>query len=215
MSWVPFPELSLRPRVLGAFVASIALAGVLAACTAAGGPGSGAESPPSGGLTALKETPVSSADEDPEDPTTWVISAGAIGGVRIGDDFATTLETLPGTWRSVDECTASWHGDAGFDVTFAAAASGIAEIEVSGEIGAPSQAPRTPEGLGLGSTRDEVRAVYPAAEETAAPTAGAIELHPDGMAAPGATLSFTIGDSGRVVGIVLASDAEGSEACAP
>ncbi|WP_162893313.1 hypothetical protein [Microbacterium halotolerans] len=212
---MPFPEFSLRPRALGAFVASVALAGALAACTAVGGADSDSDLPPSDGLAAMAETPVSSADEDPEDPTTWVISAGAVGGVRIGDDFATTLETLPDTWRSVDECTVSWHGEAGFDVTFAAAASGIVEIEVSGEIGAPSEAPRTPEGLGLGSTRDEVRAVYPAAEETAAPTAGAIELHPEGRTAPGATLSFTIGDSGRVVGIVLAGDAEGSGACAP
>src|SRR5690606_16787870 len=129
----------------------------------------------------------------------------AIGGIRLGEDFDRTLAHADGEWGAADACSAVWHG-ADYEVTFSTDGVDIAEIAVTGAIAAPMQAPSTPEGLGLGSTRDEVRAVYPTAEEAPVGDSGAVVLRPADADATGADLGFELSKEGRVVEIVLATD---------
>lgn len=142
--------------------------GVLAACAV------GREDVASQGTVQTEQVEAapalpSAGAEDPQDPATWVITSEAVGVVRLGDDLGTALDAVPGDWDD-GACPsgATWHSAPyDFDIAVeAGATSGIGAIAVTGAIGVPSDAPQTPEGLGLGSTRDEVRAAHPTAEET-------------------------------------------------
>lgn len=155
------------------------------------------------------EPPVSRADEVLEDPATWVIADGSVGAVHIGGDFAETLDELPAGWGVDETCgvVASWDS-ASFDVTFSQGGAGIGTIAVEGGLGEPSHGPRTPDGLGLGSTRDEVKAVYPTAEDVAEEGSGAVILRVPGEDPRGGVVHFQLSaETDRVVAIILTSGA--------
>ncbi|MGV9769479.1 hypothetical protein ACWDR7_08405 [Microbacterium sp. NPDC003461] len=121
--------------------------------------------------TFPSDAAVTMDDQDPADPSTWVIHGGAVGLVAMGDPFEATLAELPEDWAPVEGCenVASWSGGEDLSIWFVAGSSGAIEtIAVEGGLGDPAGGPRTPVGIGLGSTRDEVRAAYPAAEEVPA-----------------------------------------------
>lgn len=188
-----------RLRTAGMLAASAALVAVLGGC--GDGSGGDAVSPElPGAATSLAVPPVTGLDEDPADPATWIVSGEGVGSIRIGERFDDTLDGLPGEWRRIPDCGAEWTGADGVTVTFVRDGADIAAIEVSGSIGAPSQAPRTNEGLGLGSMRDEVTAVYPSFSERASGEAGVV--HPAGDA--GVAFELSAGD--RVVGMIVAAD---------
>lgn len=119
--------------------------------------------------------PAQSPDEqgpDAADPSTWSLSGDAVGPIELGGDFAATLEELP-EWSSPQQCewTASWSADGDYMIFFAHPDDGeqasIDLISVSAVPDAiPAGAgPRTADDLGLGSTREEVLASHPDAEE--------------------------------------------------
>lgn len=187
----------MRLRAAATLAAASVLVGALAGCAGE------AEDEPvmSSGIAAVQDA---YADADPTEPATWVIGDGAVGEVRLGADFAGVVAAPSGDWRGDGSCEADWSDDAGFEVTVSAQGGQVAQIVVVGEIEAPSQGPRTADGIGLGSTRDEVRAVYPTAEETAVDGSDVVELRPAGADLTGAELSFEVAGTGRVIGITLA-----------
>lgn len=203
---MPLPAFSMQLRALSAAAASVAAAMGLAACSSAGAQvESSGTGPPPGGFAAVDEPPMPTADEDPDEPSTWVIANGAVGGIRLGDDFEAAVDDAEGQWSADGTCAAAWRDGAGYEIEFSTSGDGIDAIIVSGALGAPTQAPSTAEGLGLGSTRDEVRAVFPAAQETAVSGSGSV-LRADGADTTGADLSFEVSEAGRIVRITLASD---------
>lgn len=211
---MPLPTTSTRARAIAALAASAALIGALAACGAQDGQGVDDGGSSHSGVAAMKDAPLTSIDEDPTRPETWVIADGSVGEVRLGADFAGALTEIDDGWHGIGACGAGWSDDAGFEVTFSARGDQIAQIAVAGEVEAPSQGPRTVQGLGLGSTRDEVRAVYPSAEEVPVPESDVVELRPAGADLTGADLAFEVAGTGRVIGITLASpDAPAAPGC--
>lgn len=116
--------------------------------------------------------PPAGDDEDVADPATWEIDDAEVGPLEIGEDFQETLSELPAdAWTNDENCawTAFWNAqDADYSIWFARDAAAdrgpVATITIEGS--AAGAGPRTDDGrLGLGSTRDEVRAVYANAEE--------------------------------------------------
>lgn len=200
MDAVPPLQTSARLRAAAVIAATTVLVGALAACGDASGGAQGASERP-GTLSAVAEPPVAGIDHDPDDPATWVVSGEGVGDIRVGARFDETLEALPGQWRRVADCGAEWTGDGGVTVTFVRDGSEIAAVEVAGSIGAPSEAPRTREGLGIGSMRDEVTAVYPAFSERSSGDGEVV--HPE--ADPG--VAFELGAGDRVVGMLVAPEA--------
>jgi len=210
---MPHPNHAPLVRAAGALATTALLTAGLASCAAqadAAAEGIGTET--SDRLGAVAEAPVSVADEDPTDPSTWVISNGAVGDIRIGEDFDAAVAVADGEWAEIDACSAVWHS-ADYDVTFATDGTEIAAITVTGELAAPTEAPTTPEGLGLGSTRDEVRSVYPDAAESSRSDEGAVVLHPDAVDLAGADIAFELSASGRVTAITLSAGASADGGC--
>lgn len=111
---------------------------------------------------------------DPAVPGTWVISEDGVGPIEVGGDFSATLSALPGDWTN-DSANCAWTAwltsDSGYGVYFVRGtesdAAPIREISVYdvAQDGSTSGAPITAEGLGIGSTKDEVLAEYPGAQQ--------------------------------------------------
>lgn len=162
------------------------------------------------------DPPVSADDQDPADPTTWVIDHGAVGLIALGDDYADTVGRLGDGWSETCEGLTAW-GEPDLQLYFVAGADGAIEtISVEGVIGDPSGGPRTPDGIGLGSTRDEVRAAYPTVEEVT-PSIGDgtyLRLNVDDSGDGGRFFEFPAGDD-RVAAITLTTrDEPPYEPCA-
>lgn len=162
------------------------------------------------------DPPVSAEDQDPADPTTWVIDSGTVGPITLGADYLATAEGLGEGWDETCEGLTAW-GNPDLNVYFVSGSDGTIEtITVEGLIGDPSAGPRTPDGVGLGSTRDEVRAAYPTAEEVAPTIGDGFYLRDsDGGATDGARFfEFTAGND-RVSSITLTTrDEPPYEPCA-
>lgn len=191
--------------------------GALAACTAGQEDEASSSAVLSDQVEVAPELPSGDA-EDPQDPATWVITSDAVGEVRLGDDLGGALETVPGEWDD-EACPlgATWHSTPhDFDIAFARddAAAGIDAISVTGAIGVPSAAPQTPEGLGLGSTRDEVRAVHPTAEESALDDGSIVIRAADDDPSDGALAFRVDAASDRVDGILVTlGEADSADIC--
>lgn len=106
----------------------------------------------------------------PSRPGTWAISDTGIGPIDIGGDFEETLGELT-EWESPDQCewTAAWSGEDEYMIYFAHPDGG-GPIDVISVTAIPDAVPagagpRTVDDLGIGSTKEEVRAAHPDAEE--------------------------------------------------
>lgn len=203
----------IRPR-LTLLAAAVALSVGASGCAAppVGAPITPTESSSDAPLQSLTPTPtdppVSADDEDVTDPATWVIDDGVLGPIRLGAAFDDTLDELPEGWDAVPGCegVAAWAGeDAGFDVYFVDGSAGIESIVVEGTLGDPAGGPRTPVGVGLGSTRDEVLAAYPTASDVPATVGDAtyLRLTDDDPSDGAAFFEVPAGDD-RVASIALA-----------
>lgn len=127
--------------------------------------------------TSSAPSPTSQPPADLEDPSTWAVTETGIGPIETGGDFDATLSELPESWMNDDNCswTAWWNAeDQSYSMNFVRGTeSDDAPIMLASASAAdpvtPGVGPRTTEGLGIGSTRDEVRAQYPDAAEGEAP----------------------------------------------
>lgn len=125
--------------------------------------------------TSSESASPDAGEPDPDDPSAWIISAEGIGPVLIGGDFDATLAELPDAWTS-DGAACPWAAfwnapDTTFSMHFVRGSEDQSEpvSEISASTMADSVArhvgPETPEGVGIGATRDEILAAYPDAEE--------------------------------------------------
>jgi hypothetical protein len=170
---------------------------LLAGC-ATTAPDSEATTGPAPSPTASEPAPAPSGSEppaDPNDPSTWLVTERGIGPIETGGDFEATLVELPDSWNNDENCSwAAWWNaeDDSYTMTFVRGtesedapivlASASAADPVTAGVG-----PRTEEGLGIGSTKDEVLAQYPDASEGDAPIGEGTWLS---VPADGATMFF-------------------------
>lgn len=128
---------------------------------------------PSPTLPTPEPSPTSESPIELEDPSTWAITETGIGPLEPGGDFEATLSELPDSWANDEQCSwAAWWNaeDRSYTVDFVRgtesedapilSASASAADPVTSGVG-----PRTEDGLGIGSTKDEVLAQYPDAGE--------------------------------------------------
>lgn len=121
--------------------------------------------------------------EDPDDPTTWLITQDGIGPVRLGEPFDEARALLPaGAEHDPEACfwTAWWDSpETGNQIYLVGATTaesddvGPVDLVASAAYQATSQiGPVTAEGVGAGSTPDEIRAAHPDAVEAEGMIAG-------------------------------------------
>lgn len=109
------------------------------------------------------------------DPGTWIIDDAGVGPIEIGGDFTATLDGLAPGWTN-DAVDCSWSAwwtasDSAYRMSFVrgteSPSAPIREISVSSTSesleGVPG--PQTMSGLGVGATRDDLLAAYPAAQQ--------------------------------------------------
>lgn len=160
------------------FRASIAtlllLTGVLAGCATPAGQGPTASPSASTDVTPTSE-PTPSVTVDPDDPSTWVVTEDGVGPISLGAPFPEALALMPdGTTNDAENCawSAWWSApEEDYQVYMARQGDGPEDGPVflveTAAWSNPSEhpGPRTAEGVGIGSTVDEVRAAYPDAME--------------------------------------------------
>ncbi|MGI6878664.1 hypothetical protein [Microbacterium sp. gxy059] len=117
-----------------------------------------------------------SRSDDPADPGTWVVTDRGIGPVDVGEDYETVLEEVRGAGIGPlgPQCEGVAYAaseDNTYDVQIVddrdASSDGVVEVSAHWNGDVMGVGPRTPEGLGLGSTKAEVRSVYEDATERA------------------------------------------------
>jgi len=190
---------------------SILLVGAVVMTAALGGC---AATPSAGGTAAETDPPVtSSASQSPSgspsdestvdlnDPSYWIITESSIGPVRLGEPFSQAREAAP-TWTVDDTCSwaAFWNAPnqsltAYFMRDSAEHDGEVTTIDVAALMPSePSDGPRTSDGLGFGSTRAEVQAAYPDAQEQASTTGEQTMLRVDGAGEGSLFFTFEEGD---------------------
>jgi len=98
--------------------------------------------------------------DDPADPTTWIVSQSGIGPLRIGMPFPEAVTVLPNASNACD------HAYRGADTELFIARWGTnADDHLDVVSWARAPGPKTAEGIGIGSSPDDVRAAYPSGVE--------------------------------------------------
>jgi len=193
--------------LLGAVVMTAALGG----CAATSAPaGSATPTDPPVTSSASPSPSTSPSDEptlDLNDPASWIVTENSIGPVQLGEPFSQAREAVP-TW-TVDE-TCSWaafwnapdHSLTAYFVHDSAEQDGeVTTIDVAALVPlAPSDGPRTSDVLGFGSTRAEVLAAHPDAEEQTSTIGEAEMLRVDG--AGEGSLFFTFAEDRDAVSAI-------------
>ncbi|MFF1572617.1 hypothetical protein ACFVWR_07720 [Leifsonia sp. NPDC058292] len=153
---------------------------------------------------------------DPSDPSTWIIDFDGVGPVTLGSSFDAQRQLLPAfTDVTYSICSAAYldlqapnelsflfirPGD-GSDVT---AGIAIGSFEATRDSG--PYTPRTMEGIGLGSTEQELKAAYPDIQQTGTYGDGAITVFYGITDGNGGWIVFRVID-GRVNDIQIANEA--------
>jgi hypothetical protein len=118
--------------------------------------------PPSPTPTVTTPAPTASAEPSapPEsgDPATWIVTQAGMGPLRLGMPYDEAIAALPGARNACGDVYMSGDGTIFMSDGFESSGS-LAVADWSGHLGGPG--PRTPEGLGYGSSVAEVRAAYP------------------------------------------------------
>lgn len=111
---------------------------------------------------------------DPADLSSWVISEDGIGPIGIGADFDAVLAELPDAWTTdAENCSwTAWLNEGSRQQYFVrpsdGSSNGVQIVSVADWEENPSadDAPKTTDGLSIGSTRDEILMAYPEAVES-------------------------------------------------
>jgi hypothetical protein len=111
------------------------------------------------------------AQQDADDPSTWIVSGAGIGPVTIGSDVGEFSVVGPYTEQDEDCPNPAVHslaGDGVAPMTVVAVDGGspVASVHVTswGAQGTPVASPRTAEGIGLDSSLADVQSAYPGIE---------------------------------------------------
>ncbi|MDR2997007.1 MAG: hypothetical protein LBU78_02690 [Microbacterium sp.] len=187
--------------MLGAAVLAITLAG----CGSGSWTNPTTPTPTSTGAPTPTPIETQHTDADPADVRTWTITAQGMGPVQLDELFADAVAGVP-TWTVDQNCTwAAFTNDQTTGVTaYFARNSEVSDgnvttidVESTGDTVKPADGPRTADGLGLGSTRDEVLAAHPdAAEQKQTIGDGALlRVGPAGPGQGAIFFSFRAGES--------------------
>ncbi|WP_342000590.1 hypothetical protein MRBLWH7_001424 [Microbacterium sp. LWH7-1.2] len=167
-------------RLPASAIVVLLFAALLTACASPAPRSAGSPSPspsPSAPAPAASADPQSTATStvDSDDPSTWVITDRGIGPITLGAPFVDALALMPGDTRNdTDRCdSVAWWTEGAYDYDVYMAGTETAPdrspVSVVGTSAwadpAASSGPRTTEGIGVGSSVDEVRAAYPDAVE--------------------------------------------------
>ncbi|MFE6734001.1 hypothetical protein [Microbacterium sp. NPDC057650] len=181
-----------KGRRTAAMLGALALAVALAGCGTVSPTSTTA--PPPTSVASPTPSPIETqhTDADPADVRTWTITEQGMGPVQLDELFADAVAGVP-NWTVDQNCTwAAFRNDQATGVTvYFARSSDISdgnvttiETESSTDTVKPADGPRTADGLGLGSSRDEVLAAHPDAA-VQKPTVGDGALLRVGPAGPG------------------------------
>lgn len=197
-------------RIAAGFAAAVLVA-ALGGCATAPDESPTATPPPAPAPTS---TPTESAPE-PGDPDAWTATDGAIGPIALDTPFPDAMAELPdGSQHDEANCpwAAWWNSPEDYQLVVARDSAGsdddpvlfVQAIAPPGTTAAVG--PRTSDGLGIGSSLDEVEAAHPDAEYVDFPS-GPIEGGPRFVKA-GDTLFFTYYDDDAVVtGVSVTTEA--------
>lgn len=208
-------------RRMSLTIAAGAAVVLLAGCATAAAPESSPTASPST-EPAPTPSPTATPEADPADPTTWIISGAGIGPVEVGGDFAATLGTLPDSWTNDDVCewSAWWMSeDPSYGVYFVRGTESdtapISEMSVysAAEDLTTVTGPRTAEGLGVGSTAEELIAAYPDAEQGTAEIGSITWLEIPGDLAGNVFFQFREGETEASSVVVTSREAPSYEVC--
>lgn len=148
--------------LVGGVVAIAATAGLNGGGTVAGpslpSPSTSISSPPASTPTGAPSSPppVSPPAQDPTDPTTWVVSQSGMGPLTIGMPFTAAIAAVPGAQAACENA----YFVSPDNLFFARWGEG-ADDPLDVVTWARAEGPRTAEGIGIGSSPDDVRAAYP------------------------------------------------------
>ncbi|MFC4139034.1 MULTISPECIES: hypothetical protein [unclassified Microbacterium] len=169
------------------------------------------------------ETEHTNPEADPADPTTWTITAEGMGPVQLDELFADAVAGVP-TWTVDENCTwaAFWNDqETGVTAYFArdseVSDGNVTTIDVASTTDTvqPQDGPRTADGLGVGSTRDDVLAAHPDAVEQK-PTIGdgaLLRVGPAGEGQGAIFFSFRAGEDTVSAVTVTAREEPPYEVC--
>lgn len=214
------PMMTTRSSRATRLTTALGIAVLAAALTGCGGgtsPQSTSEpDPPTTPVTPTPQTPVPETSPpetaNPSDLSTWIVTETSMGPIELDADFDAALELVP-EWTTDENCswTAFWNDpDAGLTAYFAhdseTEGGPITTIDVSApDATDPAAGPHTDQGVGLGSSMDEVTAAYPDAEEKAATIGGATLLR---VGDRDTAMYFTFAEGQQTVSSITVTAAE-------
>ncbi|MDH6180375.1 hypothetical protein M2152_000557 [Microbacteriaceae bacterium SG_E_30_P1] len=198
---------------------AIVTVALLAGCTPVASP-TATPTPASSSTAEPSALPTDDAP-DPTDPSTWVIESAAVGPIALGDAAADAADALTsyGRGEALGDCPVIFLDAPGLPgVVLSPGSDGAIEAITitSKSAGMPQDptvladaSPRTSEGVGIGSTRDELVAALPDAEIVRDDPASVV--YRTGSASP---YRLFVVESDRVVAITVSyADAIPREFC--
>lgn len=164
-------------RAAAVTAAALLAASILASCTSdvQAVPESSAStsiSPTTPGVTSPTPTPTETPADDPSNADSWVVSTEGIGPVSVTENFDDVLDEIEDTGVGPFDCDGVAYGfakDNAYDIMVIKdrydGTDDIVEVSVGWNGDTMGVGPRTAEGLGLGSTKQQVLGTYESAEE--------------------------------------------------